>query len=210
MAEIRHVSTGALLFRSDTPDLRGLDLRTVALSYADLHGADLRGCDLRGAWMSNSNCAGANFEGCRMEGAEVNAAKDRLLAHPDVRNWLASIWQGARDSALAELEAPSPRTREAIEGFIGSLARALASDEALLAQIEAAVEHVCLAVVTHRGDVGAVLADIVRDWDEQSITDRLELTVGSDLQFVRMTGTVVGASVGAGLFLLVSVLGWAH
>jgi uncharacterized membrane-anchored protein YjiN (DUF445 family) len=142
--------------------------------------------------------------------AEVNAAKDRLLAHPDVRDWVASIWHGARDSALTELEAPSPRARRAIEGFIGSLARALAADEAVLAQIEAAVEHVCLTVVTHRGDVGAVLADIVRDWDAQSITDRLELTVGSDLQYVRMTGTIVGASVGASLFLLVSALGWLH
>ncbi len=142
--------------------------------------------------------------------AEVNAAKDRLLAHPDVRNWLASIWQGARNSAIREVEAPSPRAREAIESFIGSLARALASDEAVLAQIEAAVEHVSLTVVAHRADIGAVLADVVRDWDEQSITDRLELTVGSDLQYVRMTGTVVGASVGAGLFLLVSAFGWLH
>lgn len=142
--------------------------------------------------------------------AEVNAAKDRLLSHPDVRNWVASIWQGARDSAILEFEDPTPRAKEAIEGFIGSLARALANDEAVLAQIEAAVEHVCLTVVAYRSDIGAVLADIVRDWDEQSITDRLELTVGTDLQYVRMTGTIVGASVGAGLFLLVSAFVGLH
>ncbi len=142
--------------------------------------------------------------------AEVNAAKDRLLSHPDVRSWVASIWQGARDSAIGAVEDPSPRAREAIESFIGSLARALASDEAVLAQIERAVEHLSLTVVAHRADIGAVLADVVRDWDEQSITDRLELTVGSDLQYVRMTGTIVGASVGAGLFLLVSAFGWLH
>jgi uncharacterized membrane-anchored protein YjiN (DUF445 family) len=141
--------------------------------------------------------------------AEVNAAKDRLLSHPDVRAWVASMWQGALDSAVREFEQPTPRARQSIESFIGSLARALAADEAVLAQIERAVEHVCLTVVTRRGDIGRVLADIVREWDEQSITERLELTVGSDLQYVRMTGTVVGASVGAGLFLLVSVLGWA-
>jgi uncharacterized membrane-anchored protein YjiN (DUF445 family) len=141
---------------------------------------------------------------------EINAAKDRLLSHPDVRAWVASIWQGALDAALREVEDPTPRAKEAIEGFIGSLARALAGDEGVLAQIEAAVEHICLTVVTRRGDIGTVLADIVREWDEQSITDRLELTVGSDLQYVRMTGTIVGAGVGSGLFLLVSALGWLH
>ena len=139
--------------------------------------------------------------------AEVNAAKDRLLAHPDVRSWLASIWHGGVDSALREFENPTPRAKEAIESFIGSLARALSSDEAVLQQIEAAVEHICLTIATRRSDIGAVLADIVRGWDERQITDRLELAVGSDLQYVRMTGTIVGASVGAALFLMISALG---
>ena len=138
----------------------------------------------------------------------VNAAKDRLLGHPDVRRWVGSLWQGGLDSAIGALEAPSPRAREAIESFIGSLARALAADEAVMARIEAAVEHVALTVVTHRADIGAVLADVVREWDERSITDRLEVAVGSDLQYVRMTGTIVGASVGAALFVLVGALGW--
>jgi uncharacterized membrane-anchored protein YjiN (DUF445 family) len=31
---------------------------------------------------------------------------------------------------------------------------------------------------------------------------RLELVIGSDLQYIRMNGTVVGALVGCGLFLL--------
>lgn len=140
--------------------------------------------------------------------AEVNAAKDRLLLHPDVRGWVGSLWQGGLEAALAKLEEPSPRARQGVESVIGSLARALAADEAVLARIEAAVEHVTLTVVAHRGDIGAVLADIVREWDERSITDRLEIAVGSDLQYVRMTGTIVGASVGAALFVLVGALGW--
>jgi len=41
------------------------------------------------------------------------------------------------------------------------------------------------------------------------MSERLELTIGSDLQYIRMSGTLVGASVGALLFAAVHLLGIA-
>jgi len=40
----------------------------------------------------------------------------------------------------------------------------------------------------------------VAGWDSDYITDKLELRVGKDLQFVRVNGTLVGFLVGGALF----------
>lgn len=49
------------------------------------------------------------------------------------------------------------------------------------------------------------IAEVVSSWDTRALSDRLELVVGSDLQYIRMNGTIVGALVGCLLFLLVHV-----
>jgi uncharacterized membrane-anchored protein YjiN (DUF445 family) len=45
------------------------------------------------------------------------------------------------------------------------------------------------------------IADVVTAWDADEITDKVELRVGRDLQFVRVNGTLVGFLVGGALFL---------
>ncbi len=50
-----------------------------------------------------------------------------------------------------------------------------------------------------KGEVGDLIASTVARWDPDEATDRIELQVGRDLQFIRINGTVVGGL--AGLFI---------
>jgi uncharacterized membrane-anchored protein YjiN (DUF445 family) len=135
-----------------------------------------------------------------------NAAKDRLLEHPDVQAWLASIWDELRRIFLDDLAAPTSRTREAIYAGLLSLGRALISDRDMQARLDGAIEHVALAVVPWRGQIGALIAEVVRGWDARTVAQRLELAIGSDLQYIRMNGTLVGALVGCVLYLIAHYL----
>jgi uncharacterized membrane-anchored protein YjiN (DUF445 family) len=47
-----------------------------------------------------------------------------------------------------------------------------------------------------------LVSETVRRWDAQTITDRLETTVGRDLQYIRINGTLVGGLVGLALHAL--------
>ena len=142
--------------------------------------------------------------------AQIEAAKARLLSHPDVQNWFGSLWRNALAGALRDLEQPSPRTRASIENLLRAIARALAADKTAVGQIEAAIERAALTIIVRRAEIGAIVADVVRGWDERSMTERLEVTIGSDLQYIRMNGTLVGAGVGATLFVIVHLLGLAQ
>ena len=46
------------------------------------------------------------------------------------------------------------------------------------------------------GDVASLIADTVRKWDPQTITEKAEAEIGKDLQFIRINGTLIGGLVG--------------
>lgn len=138
--------------------------------------------------------------------AQVNDAARRLLAHPDTRAWLASVWSGLGDAAEADLAQQEPRFAAALERPISLMARTLAADAVMQQHIDNAAERIALAVIGWRAEIGAFIAEVVRNWDSRTLVERLELVVGSDLQYIRMNGTIVGACTGGLIFIVVHVL----
>lgn len=133
--------------------------------------------------------------------------KQRLIEHPQMQAWLAVIWDELRRIVSDDLAAPQSRTEAGLATALLSLGRNLASDEAMQRRIDAGIEHLTLAVIPWRGEISGLIAEVVRGWDARSFAARIELAIGSDLQYIRMTGTLVGACVGCLLFLTTRLLG---
>jgi uncharacterized membrane-anchored protein YjiN (DUF445 family) len=73
--------------------------------------------------------------------------------------------------------------------------------------VNAALERMLLALLpSARQRLSGFVAEVVSGWDARTVTDRIELRVGRDLQFVRINGTVVGFLVGGALFALLSAI----
>jgi len=136
----------------------------------------------------------------------VAEMKARLLEQPEVQAWLGAVWDELRRIVLEDLAAPASRTRAAMAAGLLSFGRTLAADPAMQQRIHAGLEHVALAVVPWRGQIAALIAEVVRSWDAATVAERLELAMGSDLQYIRMNGTLVGACVGCLLFLIARAL----
>jgi uncharacterized membrane-anchored protein YjiN (DUF445 family) len=132
----------------------------------------------------------------------VAEIRNRLLEQPEVQAWLAAIWDELRRIVLEDLAAPASRTRGAMAQGLASIGRTLAADEEMQRRFHGALEHVALAVVPWRGQIASLIAEVVRSWDADTVAERIELAMGSDLQYIRMNGTLVGACVGCILFLI--------
>lgn len=140
--------------------------------------------------------------------ARVETAKRQFLDQPEVLAWLGRLWDGARDAALSDLAAPDGRTRAAIASTLRSIGTTLAGDEAMRLRVNVAAERFAMRIVVPwRGGIGHFISEVVRSWDTRTVTRRLEMAVGSDLQYVRISGTLVAALVGTGLFLVRTTLG---
>jgi uncharacterized membrane-anchored protein YjiN (DUF445 family) len=56
-------------------------------------------------------------------------------------------------------------------------------------------------LLPRRAEIGVYVSQVVQNWDTATLVNRLELQVGSDLQFIRINGTLVGGLVGLVIFI---------
>ena len=52
----------------------------------------------------------------------------------------------------------------------------------------------------YRHDIAGVITETVERWDPEETTEKIELMVGRDLQYIRLNGTFVGALAGLVIF----------
>ncbi len=140
--------------------------------------------------------------------AKGEALKEEILTHPDVRAWLGSLW-GELRAALerASADEGSELRRRMTQGMI-SFGQRLGDDPQLGTKIDRWVEQAVAYVVdNYRSEVAELIATTVERWDTRSTSDKLELQVGRDLQFIRINGTLVGGLAGVVIYSLGRLIG---
>jgi uncharacterized membrane-anchored protein YjiN (DUF445 family) len=142
--------------------------------------------------------------------AEVGAAIREVVAHETVQAWMWDVWSRLRLALEADAARPNGRTVAYLESALGNLGRMLESDPGARARVEIASAGIINELLpAAREKVSAFIAQVVGGWDSKTITERIELRVGKDLQYVRMNGTLVGFIVG-GLLYAVLRAGFGH
>ena len=100
-----------------------------------------------------------------------------------------------------------PHTRRLVDA-VQSFGERLRDDPTLQARVDGWIASTAVEVVERsKGEVGEVIASTVARWDASDATERIELQVGRDLQFIRINGTVVGGLVGLVIYSVGQLLG---
>ena len=139
--------------------------------------------------------------------ARAEAMKERLLEHPAVAELSDSLLGTARN-AIAKYAGPDAPTPAPLERAIGAIAERALGNETLLRDVDEAVERLVLGVVEqYRPEVSALIARTVEGWDATAASQKIEVQIGRDLQFIRINGTLVGGLVGLLLYLVTVMAG---
>ncbi|MFA9565509.1 MAG: DUF445 family protein [Acidimicrobiales bacterium] len=69
------------------------------------------------------------------------------------------------------------------------------------------VEAAIGAIDQFRDEISQVIAQTVDTWDADETSERLELLLGRDLQFIRINGTLVGGTAGVVIHATSELLG---
>jgi len=98
---------------------------------------------------------------------------------------------------------PQPLTAEwnrfylSVHGGLGLL------QDTSIDYVNGALERIILDYIAPwRNEISNFIADVVKSWDGPKVAEIIELEVGSDLQYIRINGTLVGAAIGMLLFLI--------
>lgn len=133
--------------------------------------------------------------------AELGAAVRGVVAHETIQAWVWDIWARLRVSLEADAAKPNGRTVAYLEEAIANLGTMMASDPATRARVDAAAEGIVRTLLPNaQQGLSAFIAQVVASWDSTTVVEKLELRVGTDLQFVRVNGTLVGFLVGGALY----------
>jgi uncharacterized membrane-anchored protein YjiN (DUF445 family) len=119
------------------------------------------------------------------------------LAHPMFQAWLGAVWGNIKERLLSDTASPDSQVEARIEQLLAVLSQALAHDASIRDRINGWIRVVVADTIVDRRDViASVVWRVIRKWDAATVSHKFELQVGSDLQYIRINGTVVGGMVG--------------
>jgi uncharacterized membrane-anchored protein YjiN (DUF445 family) len=134
---------------------------------------------------------------------KLETVKAELLAHRDVQAWLQSLWGEVKRTTLLATDDPDSELRRRIDTSLVRLGHRLVDEPELQAKVDDWVGRAAGYVVDHyRGEVADIISSTVAKWDGKATSERLELQVGRDLQFIRINGTIVGGLAGLVIYTI--------
>jgi uncharacterized membrane-anchored protein YjiN (DUF445 family) len=134
-------------------------------------------------------------------GGEV--LKAELLASPVFLEQAKALWTQIESGLHADVSTRNVAIEAAFEAAIRGLGTWLDDDPALRARLNRWVRAIVLrTLMPRRVEIGTYIAQVVQNWDNVTLVNKLELQVGKDLQYVRINGTVVGGLVGLLIFVV--------
>ena len=116
----------------------------------------------------------------------------------EVKDYIGSIWQEVKNAVLADLEnGEQSKIKLNLARMIGNFGTTIQNDTVMTTKINNFIKIDLLCVLLrNKKAIGDLIATSVQSWDKEEISNKLELEIGKDLQYIRINGTVVGGLVG--------------
>lgn len=87
--------------------------------------------------------------------------------------------------------------------IISDFTKQLKTDKQLQNRLDTWVQKTAYQfVIKNRNEVGELISRTVGNWKGRELSQKLELEVGKDLQFIRINGTLVGGLVGLFIYFI--------
>lgn len=139
--------------------------------------------------------------------AKLENAKASLFDSPRVGALAAEAWNTAKNGLLTALADPESGLRRRAVQALQEVGERLTTDTALQHRVDTWVSDAAVFLVDrYRHDIASIITDTVERWDPAETTEKIELMVGRDLQYIRLNGTFVGALAGLVIFSIAHAL----
>lgn len=128
---------------------------------------------------------------------EFRDIKNDFLTPEKIHQYSSDIWISIKKSLSTELEEENSALKKYLQKNLAELSENLKTDEKFQHKIDHWLRVTAYKYIlknTHQ--FGALISGTVGNWEGKELSEKLELEVGKDLQFIRVNGTLVGGLVG--------------
>jgi uncharacterized membrane-anchored protein YjiN (DUF445 family) len=129
--------------------------------------------------------------------------RDKALSNEAFRNYISELWISTKNKLSEDIQSPDSKMVDMLQNGAQKLGKALLSDDNTQKALNKNIEDLTVNLVAERGqEFAKFIAETIEKWDSQTMVERIEISVGRDLQFIRINGTLVGGLVGGLLYLI--------
>ncbi|MBN8622349.1 MAG: DUF445 domain-containing protein [Flavobacteriales bacterium] len=128
---------------------------------------------------------------------EFRGIKNDFLKEEKLHQYSKDIWNSIKKSLSKELDEEQSALKTYLKKNLSELSQNLQTDEKFQHKIDHWVRVTAYKYIlknTHQ--FGDLISSTVGNWQGKELSEKLELEVGKDLQFIRVNGTLVGGLVG--------------
>ena len=134
-------------------------------------------------------------------------AKVAVFDSPRVRELAGEAWNTAKSGLLTSLSDRDSALRRRMTDALVQIGERLVTDASLQRRVDTLVTDAAVVLVDrYRHNIASIITDTVERWDPAETTEKIELMVGRDLQYIRLNGTIVGALAGLVIFTIAHAL----
>ena len=113
------------------------------------------------------------------------------------------IWDEVKRELIEVAQSATPEIGVVSTRIVRTIGRLLAEIPTMQDYVNGALERIIVDYIAPwRNEISNFIAEVVKSWDGPKVAEIIELEVGSDLQYIRINGTLVGAAIGMLLFLI--------
>lgn len=138
---------------------------------------------------------------------KVEGVKQEVLHNQAITDYARNIGNDLKSWLQHDLQQSDSKLQQKITAAVAGLGTTLSDNQGL----QDSLNDYLTKLVLHYGDtlrnaVAGHIAGTVQTWDSADYSNEIELSIGSDLQFIRMNGTLVGGVIGLLLHALALLL----
>ncbi|SEG15090.1 Uncharacterized membrane-anchored protein YjiN, DUF445 family [Halpernia humi] len=133
--------------------------------------------------------------------------KSSFLDEEKIKIYAKDVWLNIKQNLLTELSQNDSALKNYVGKNVQEFALNLKSDAALQQKIDGWIRLTAYKYIlknTHQ--FGELISSTVGNWQGKELSEKLELEVGKDLQFIRLNGTLVGGLVGLIIYTIAHFL----
>lgn len=139
---------------------------------------------------------------------KINHLKKEFMKSDEYSKFLnETLWNLIENNVVNPIvtncENNPEKISDAISKFIENIYSDILNSKETCEKIDNwAIQNIESIISNNRMKIGTLISNSVNAWNEEEMVEKIELMIGSDLQYIRINGTVVGGLVGVIIHLI--------
>ena len=137
---------------------------------------------------------------------KLNTMRDEFVTAERLEEYALDLWLNLKQNVSESLDQEDSAIQRYVRKNIKKLAENLSDNDDMIVKINGWIRHFLYRMILRNvKEVENLISRTVGEWEGKELSDKLELEIGKDLQFIRINGTLVGGIVGLIIYTLTQI-----